>query len=55
MKKGIKREKEDIYGCEICEITSQIKGRMCPCPRGGCEAEIIGKKIVTTEIILNKK
>ena len=55
MKEGIKIKKEDIYGCESCEITSETKGRMCPCPRGGCEAEIIGEKIVTTEIIINKK
>ncbi len=40
-----------VFGCNRCEITSiNLDGRMCPCPRGGCEAEIIGEKIMTTQI-----
>lgn len=39
-----------IFGCNRCEITSTTEGRMCPCPRGGCEAEIIGEKIMITQI-----
>lgn len=49
-----KVEKTEIWGCDRCKITSESKDRMCPCPRGGCDAEIIGEKIVTTEIILKK-
>lgn len=55
MKDKIKVKKENIYACKSCRITSETNGRMCPCPRGGCEATQIGKKIITTEIIINKK
>ncbi len=47
-----KVKKTDVYGCERCKITSETKDRMCPCPRGSCEANIIGKKIATTEVLL---
>ncbi len=47
-----KTKKEDYYICNECKITSLTKGRMCPCPRGGCEAEICGIVKITTEVIL---
>lgn len=29
-----------LWVCERCEITPKKRGdTMCPCPRGGCEAE----------------
>jgi len=40
-------ETEDVFGCKRCNISSLTSGRMCPCPRGSCEAEIIGKLKVT--------
>ncbi len=45
----------DVYGCGRCKITSETKDRCCPCPRGGCEAKIIGKRIETVEIVINPK
>jgi hypothetical protein len=39
--------KYDYYICERCEINSETKGRMCPCPRGSCEAVPVGKMKVT--------
>lgn len=53
LKESIKVKETDIYGCSSCKITSETSGRMCPCPRGGCDAEIIGTKITTKEIKLN--
>jgi len=53
LKESIKVKETDIYGCSSCKITSETKGRMCPCPRGGCDAEVIGVKITTKEIKLN--
>jgi hypothetical protein len=44
---------EDFYYCKRCDISSEHGKRMCPCPRGGCEAEVVGKKITTIEIILD--
>jgi len=56
MKSGTKTKvkKEDIWSCDSCKIHSDTKNRMCPCPRGGCDAIVIGKKVITTttEIIL---
>ena len=58
IKEGIKAESHvnDIYFCERCEISSLTERCMCPCPRGGCEAEIIGeiRTTIVTEIKLNK-
>lgn len=45
---------EDVYSCPRCEITSEDKRSMCPCPRGGCEAVVAGIKTITTKIILTK-
>lgn len=42
---------KDFWACERCKITSNTKGRMIPCPRGGCDAEVVG----TTEIITCKQ
>jgi hypothetical protein len=41
---------EDYYECKRCNISSEHETRMCPCPRGGCEAEVKGKKVTTIEI-----
>ena len=43
----------DLWYCERCNITS-LSERMCPCPRGGCEAEIIGKVKESREISITK-
>ena len=52
-KKQVK--KKDYWSCSRCEINSETNGRMCPCPRGSCEAEIIGAIVTTKEIILKTK
>lgn len=52
---SIKVKKKDFWSCESCKITSKTKGRMIPCPRGGCEAEITGEITVTTEIVMFPK
>lgn len=46
-----KVKNKDYFECERCEINSLTKGRMCPCPRGGCEAELKGKIVITTTLI----
>lgn len=45
------REKADFFYCERCKISSDTERRMCPCPRGGCEARIVAKVITTKEYI----
>lgn len=40
------KTKDYVY-CERCEIDNS-GSRMCPCPRGGCEAELKGEYIITT-------
>jgi hypothetical protein len=45
-------KQEDYYICERCDITSLKEGKMCPCPRGSCEAKISGT--VTTRITLDR-
>ncbi len=45
-------KKEDYWECGRCKITSSTKDRMCPCPRGSCEAEVIGEIIITREFVL---
>lgn len=44
-------KEEDYYSCNSCNITSQTKNRMCPCPRGGCEAKIVGTIITIKKLI----
>ena len=43
-----KTVKKPNFSCERCEITSDTPQRMCPCPRGGCEAKHVATKIITT-------
>lgn len=44
---------EDYIYCKQCKIDNTGE-RMCPCPRGGCDAETIGKIKTTIEISINK-
>jgi hypothetical protein len=54
MRELIKRKEEDYYTCSRCEVHSMTKGRVCPCPRGSCEAKISGtvitEKYIETEL-----
>ena len=53
MREIIKPEKtnwEDYWVCARCEITSETKDSMCPCPRGSCDAELVGEKEIKTTI-----
>lgn len=62
IKEGIntttKTETEDLWYCERCKISTFTEGRMCPCPRGSCDAKIIGTvttiTTTTTKIELKK-
>lgn len=49
--------KDDFYSCGRCNITSLTKDRMCPCPRGSCEAKIVGEitKTIITEFKSKQK
>lgn len=49
-----KTKEVDYWTCDRCEINS-LGEQMCPCPRGSCEAEVTGKVITTTTLILNDK
>lgn len=44
----------DLYYCKDCDIDN-MGNRMCPCPRGGCEAKIIGTVEVKQEINIKIK
>jgi len=51
-----KKVKTELYlECPGCNINSLTKDRMCPCPRGECEAEVVGKIITTVEVVINEK
>lgn len=50
MKTTIK--KKDYLVCNRCGINSNTKGRMIPCPRGGCEAEVKGEIGIATTTYL---
>lgn len=50
MKPKVKKKK--YFACDSCKINSLTKGRMIPCPRGGCDAEVRGEIIITTEVKL---
>lgn len=39
---------KEFWECKSCNINSKTKDRMIPCPRGGCDAEIIGHLIKKT-------
>ena len=43
--------KRDYWTCDRCKIDSETKGRMVPCPRGSCDAEITGEVTITKEIV----
>lgn len=45
-----KHETENYFECERCNINSLTKDRICPCPRGSCEAEIVGEITTIIEI-----
>lgn len=45
--------KTDFWYCDRCNIDSATNGRRCPCPRGGCEAEVVATTITTVEVIKN--
>lgn len=49
-----KTKTEDYWVCTRCDINSLGK-RMCPCPRGSCKAEVVGKVVTTVEVFLNEK
>jgi len=50
-----KKEKKNTsyYECKRCDINSMTH-RMCPCPRGGCEAVRLGHVETTTKLVLDK-
>lgn len=41
---------KNYYQCKRCNIDSENEERMCPCPRGGCEATQTGTVILTKQI-----
>lgn len=41
------------FECNRCNINTVTNGRMCPCPRGGCEAIKKGMVITTVEVKLD--
>jgi hypothetical protein len=57
----IKTTKTPYYECSRCEADNSTKKanslnkEWCPCPRGNCDAELIGQIITTTTIIKNNK
>jgi len=52
MEDSTKIKVKDFWSCESCNINSNTKGRMIPCPRGGCDAEVAGQITITTELKL---
>ena len=54
MKDKNKIETQDYYTCARCEInTLESKGRMIPCPRGGCEAKLSGTITTVVTVDMN--
>lgn len=47
----LKTTNSKIFYCNRCEIDS-LGSRMCPCPRGGCDAKVVGLKTVKTKTII---
>lgn len=43
---------EEYWECSRCKNNS-VDEQWCPCPRGSCEAECVGKVITTVKIIKN--
>lgn len=48
----VKISEKDYWWCDKCEI-DDTGSRMCPCPRGGCEAKPVGKIITTKQYTPN--
>ena len=46
-------ERYDYYVCDRCEINTETEDRMCPCPRGSCDAVRVGEVIKTKTIVLD--
>lgn len=46
----MERKEENFWECKRCERNSN-SGEMIPCPRGSCDATIVGKKITFSVII----
>ena len=38
---------EEYFECKRCNISSETQGRLCPCPRGSCEAMLTGEVVTT--------
>lgn len=53
MRKALKDKRKDYWECDRCEINSLKKDSMCPCPRGSCDAELVGVVVTKREIIYN--
>ena len=53
MKPKIIKEETHYFECDRCEINSLSQDRMCPCPRGSCEAELRGviEKVITVKLL----
>ena len=43
----------EYWECSRCDISSETKDRLCPCPRGGCDAKVVGTTKITKEITIN--
>jgi hypothetical protein len=52
--KKTKKTIEPYVACPRCKIDN-TGGEMVPCPRGSCEAQVVGKIITTVEIVVTKK
>lgn len=52
MKKVLEDRLEEYWECNRCEKTS-LDTEWCPCPRGSCDALLMGEVITKREIIYN--
>jgi ribosomal protein L37AE/L43A len=52
---SVKVKETEYWYCERCEIDNVKSKAMCPCPRGSCEAEIVGTIKTTVEISITPK
>lgn len=53
--KTTKTTKETYFTCGRCKIDSLTKDRMCPCPRGSCEAKVAGTVVTQIERTIYKR
>lgn len=44
---------KDLYYCPMCKISTLTSHRMCPCPRGSCEAYFAGEITTVTTRSIN--